>query len=125
MNTFKLVQVGNTVTLKMLSGGEVAAASFSIKHGTNFTFNDIVLTNAPDGTVVNTNTKTPGEMGVLFDGVKPYAKSRKYVDIATLTFTGKGKTALEFADKPTRRSVASIDGRLLDAKWVNGKINIK
>lgn len=133
MNTFKLttatVKNGNTITVKlqMLSSDEITAASLSVKHGTNLTLKGIALINAPDGVVINTNEKTAGEIGVLFDGSKPYPASKKYVDIAAFTFEANavGKTNLEFTDTPTRRSVSSIDGRLLEAKWLNGAVTIK
>lgn len=122
MNTFRLTAKSKgIVSLQMMSKGEVAGASFSIKHDSKLVFKGIKLVGEPDGTVVNTNEKTPGQIGVLFDGVKPYPASRKYVDIATLTFA-TGASKLEFADVPTRRSVASTDGRLLETKWVNGQV---
>lgn len=118
-----------TAKVRLLGGGEVAAFSFSLTFDPSLlAFESADLAGAvPAGMNLATNDTATGIVGVLVDGVTPYAKTRGYQDVVTLTFStlAVGKSTLQFTDNPVQQFVSTTQGVLLKTKFVSGTVTVK
>jgi len=122
-----------TVSIEMDSLGDEGAISFSLGYNPNALTNPVVTlgSGVPAGTILSINQEqlSEGRVGVLLDGVTPFAISPPARQLITVKFdvpltAPLGQAPIVFIGIPTGRSVATTLGVLVPAVYNIGAVTI-